>query len=116
MKMKVTNKLLKNNYFKMYVVGYCDLQHIMNGIEPRFYNAGVYGWNFDVYESPDGRAVISTGYRNMQGVRIPSDIIKKYDKKVSAINAKYNLWVDYEKRKKALDKLRVKFWDEIETI
>lgn len=58
MKMKVTNKLLKNNYFKMYVAGYCDLQGIMQGIEPRFYNAGVYGWNFDVFESPDGRVVI----------------------------------------------------------
>lgn len=115
MKMKVTNKLLKNNYFKMYVVGYCDLQNIMQGIEPRFYNTGVYGWNYDVFESPDGRAVISTGYRNMQGVRIPSAILDKYNKKAIAINARYD-FRDYDKKKKALEKMRVNFWQELETM
>ena len=115
MKIKVTNKILKNNYFKLWRVGYCDLQYIMQGYEPRFYNAGVYGWNFDVFESPDGRAVISTGYRNMQGVRIPSAIIDKYNKKVTAINARYD-FRDYDKKQKALEKMRVKFWQELETM
>ena len=116
MKMKVTNKLLKNNFFNLYRVGYCDLQTIFSGVDADYYNAGVYGWNYDGYRSPDGRAVITTGYRNMMGERIPSELLEKYNKKASKINAKYSAWVDYEKRKKALEKMRLAFWAELETM
>ena len=115
MKIKVSNTMLKNNYFCMFRAGYCDLHNIMQGVEPDFYNAGVYGWNFDAYESPDGVAVISTGYRNMLGERIPSEILNKYDKKARAINARYD-WKDYEKKQKAHEKNRAKFWAELEQL
>lgn len=43
MKVKTTMKAIKTNYAKVFYAGYCDLQHIMTGVEPDFYNSGVYG-------------------------------------------------------------------------
>lgn len=115
-KKETTAKNIRQWYSKHWRVGYCDLQTIFNGVTPDYYTAGVYGWNFDAYESPDGDTVITTGYRNMIGERIPSELLEKYNKKASKINAKYSAWVDYEKRQKALEKMRLAFWAELETM
>lgn len=114
-KKQTTAKNIRNWYSKAWRVGYCDLQNIFNGVSADYYTAGVYGWNFDAYESPDGESVITTGYRNMIGERIPSEILHKYDKKARDINARY-MWKDYEKKQKAHEKNRAKFWQELENL
>lgn len=48
-------------------VGYCDLQDVLQGIEPDYYTAGIYGWNCDVYVIAG--LAICTGYRPAAGVR-----------------------------------------------
>ena len=105
--MKVTN-----NYRKVFRCGYCDLQHVFHGVEPNFYNSGVYGWNCDMYVDYEHDMIITTGYRNMRGERIPSDIISKYEKKAIAILNNYSI-TDYEKKQKALEKNRTKFFEEL---
>lgn len=78
MKTKIAMKIL-NSYTKVFRCGYCDLQNICKFLEPTYYNAGVYGWNCDIYTH--GKFIaITTGYRNMKGERIPDNIIIKYDK------------------------------------
>lgn len=72
--MKVTGMF--NNVFR---AGYCDLQNIMRGIEPVYYNCGLYGWNNDMYVDYGTDTIISTGYRNMRGEPIDHDIIRKFD-------------------------------------
>lgn len=62
--------------YKVFRCGYCDLQYIFRGIEPDYYNTGVYGWNCDIYLFD--RLVITTGYRNMRGRPIPEQLIEKY--------------------------------------
>lgn len=47
-------------------VGYCDLQAALQGIEPDYYTAGLYGWNCDVYTIAG--LTICTGYRPAAGV------------------------------------------------
>jgi hypothetical protein len=48
--MKVKTSMKITGYFKhSYCGGYADRQYIMNGYEPTYYNAGVYGWNNDMY-------------------------------------------------------------------
>lgn len=47
--------------------GYCELQDALQGIEPDYYTAGVYGWNCDVYTIAG--LTICTGYRPAAGVR-----------------------------------------------
>lgn len=47
-------------------VGYCELQDALQGIEPAYYTAGLYGWNCDVYVIAG--LAICTGYRPAAGV------------------------------------------------
>lgn len=110
MKIKIS---MNNLYGRKFRAGYCDLQNIMYGIDPDFYNAGVYGWNCDIYETPAG--YITTGYRNMRGDRIPNEIIRKYDKKARDIMDRY-AWKDYDKKIKKLDALREKFYQELNNL
>ena len=46
-------------------VSYCGAWHLLYGLSPIHYNAGVYGWNCDIYDA--GAAYIVTGYRNTRG-------------------------------------------------
>lgn len=48
-------------------VGYCMGQSLLRDIEPDYYTAGIYGWNFDVYQIAG--LTICTGYRGMIGAK-----------------------------------------------
>lgn len=115
MKTEVTRKQINKFYDEVYRAGYCDLQNIFRYEEPRFYNHGVYGWNFDVYtdhtESGDSVA-FTTGYRNMTGERIPSELLKRYDEAAREI-LKNSFAVGFEETKKALDENRAAFIAEL---
>lgn len=81
-KKHMTRKEIRNfpGVFRVYYVGYCDLCFLLS--DPVFYNAGVYGWNWDGYLLFDrsGRMIIiNTGYSNMTGEKIPWEIAKKYN-------------------------------------
>lgn len=85
MKIHVSMKYVKAVWRNIWRCGYCDLQYIMKGTEPTYYNSGVYGWNCDVYCDFKSDIAISTGYRNMAGSQIPSDILQKYSDIAKAI-------------------------------
>ena len=78
MTIKITRKEITERFPHVYRCGYCDLQNIFYKDEAVFYNCGVYGWNFDVFCDWGQGVAITTGYRNMTGDRIPSEIIAKY--------------------------------------
>lgn len=78
MKIKTSIKYVKSNFSKCFYAGYCDLYYIMRGTDPDYYNSGVYGWNCDVYCDSRDDIAITTGYRNMTGSRIPSELIQKH--------------------------------------
>ena len=62
MKMKMTrNQIADLPVDKIVTAGYCDLQYLLDGIDPVGYNAGNSGWNYDVYII--GNVGILTGYR-----------------------------------------------------
>ena len=105
MKIKTSMTDITRGYNKVWRCGYCDLAQIMHGVEPNYYNSGVYGWNCDIYDTPAG--AITTGYRNMRGERIPFDIIEAYDKKDREIIA--TMWTDKDYRVK-LEELRRDFF------
>jgi hypothetical protein len=79
MKYKTTAKALRNGYYTIISAGYCDLQCLLSYKSPVAYSAGVYGWNFDVYEF-DGVA-ICTGYRSMPEKNTKADykLIREYE-------------------------------------
>lgn len=84
-KTKTTAKAIKGSYKKCYSAGYCDLQFLLSRIEPLYYHAGVYGWDYDVYIIDD--VAIFTGYRYpSSGIKhIPYEITEKYDKQAKKI-------------------------------
>ena len=80
MKYKTTSKAIKEGYYHIIPVGYCELQSLLKYKRPNAYTCGVYGWNYDVYDI-GGRA-ICTGYRGMPSANVKKDsyaIAKKYE-------------------------------------
>ena len=115
MKLRTTNKQLKEWYSKdnTITIGYCNAQHLLEGLEPFAYTCGVYGWNSDNYEITHNniRYLISSGYRPIDGNIRNYDITRKYDEKARAIRNNYNL--DYKTQLRKIEKLRNKWLDEI---
>lgn len=67
MKMEMTrNQIADLPVDKIVTVGACELQDLLSGVDPIGYNAGICGWNYDVYVIGD--VCILTGYR----------VLKKY--------------------------------------
>ena len=108
MKLKATKKQIKNNYNKIYSIGYCNAQFLLEYESPFAYSSGGYGWSCDYYEIDD--ICISTGYRTV-GENINYDLVRKYDDKASKILRNYDL--DYQKRKTKIKKLLTKFINEV---
>lgn len=114
-KTHTTIKHIKNVWGNVYRCGYCDLQYIMKYEEPQYYNSGVYGWNCDVYCDFKRNIAITTGYRNMTGRLIPSELIKKYSDIAKGICE--NTWSKpYNEIKAELDQNRENFFDELANI
>lgn len=104
MKFKTTVKEINNYYATVISLGYCDAQHLLSYRSPIAYNAGIYGWNFDLYVI-DGIA-ITTGYRNTTGYRPDYKLVKKYEDKVQDVQ--YNHYKDKDVKKET-EKLLHKF-------
>ena len=100
MKAKLTNKQVKEMFPGIKCAGYCDLQHLLNGIEPVAYTCGVYGWNYDVYNIYG--VAIATGYRNMPGERLEK--ISEYNEKARYITSWENKQ-SYDEKRAALNEL-----------
>lgn len=105
MKYKTTAKAIRAGYSEIIQAGYCGAYWLLYGLRPVAYTAGVYGWNFDVYETEAG-AVVCTGYRGMPGKRLPYDFIKGYETRAEA--AAYSAG-DYDKRLEAIAAIRAEF-------
>jgi hypothetical protein len=105
-------KEITKGFKKVWCCGYCDLQYIMDRDDARFYNAGVYGWNCDIYIDWENDAAITTGYRNMRGERIPDEIITKYSDEAKRIKAGASA-VTYSETRAALEANKRAFYNEL---
>ena len=115
MKIETSIKRIRQLYSKKFYCGYCDLQYIMRGEEPTYYNAGVYGWNCDIYCDFKRDIAITTGYRNMTGKRIPDELIEKYTAEAKKILE--NMWnKPYDEYMAELAENREKFFEELNNI
>lgn len=87
MKYRTTAKAVKAGYHKIIRAGYCELQGLLSYKSPVAYSAGVYGWNFDVYDI-DGVA-ICTGYRGMPSKNSIASykLIREYEAKAEGRTA-----------------------------
>lgn len=107
MKIKITRKEIKEGFRKVYCCGYCDLKPLFTSSDATFYNAGVYGWNYDGVMI-DNDTIILTGYRGFFGESLPGkcyNIIRKANK----IQNNYNIdWKEKAKKIKYYKKQFIK--------
>ncbi len=113
-KIHTSMKYVSNYWNKVFRAGYCDLAYIFRYEEPQYYNSGVYGWNCDIYCDFARDIAITTGYRNMRGQNIPSEILQKYTAIAKEICENYN--IPYAEMKEKLDKNRQNFLDELDKL
>lgn len=104
MKYKTTRKAIVNGSVNVKCAGYCDLQNLLRNHSAVAYTAGVYGWNFDVFEVYG--VTICTGYRNMPGARLED--IREYEEKAAAIWSWENK-MPFEEKQKQVEKLLQEF-------
>ena len=117
MKVKVTDKEVKEGYYTI-ALGYCDAQNILNFQPARFYNYGVYGWRYDVYEL-DWNLAICTGYSPIRSIpknlnEKAVEIIRRYDKKAEVM--RYKDYKKYDNYRRSLDRLYKKMVEELKTV
>lgn len=89
MKYKTNDKEIREGYYYIISVGYCDLQRLLNYERPVAYAKGIYGWKYDVYEFPDyGNVAIVTGYNPVGAKNTKKDyeIVREYEKKAENKN------------------------------
>lgn len=81
MKLKTTKSAVKENYYYILSVGYCDMQRLLNYEKAFGYSAGIYGWACDYYEI-DG-VCISTGYQPLSDKNMKHDynLLREYEAK-----------------------------------
>ena len=111
-KVKATAKAIKNSYYNIITVGYCDLHYLLSYFQPAYYTAGIYGWNCHVYII-DSNTVLATGYRPMSGNMHDYKITQKYNEK--AKTELYNkCWdMEYSKQKEIASKMLADYVNEM---
>ena len=98
-------KMVRNQVYnlngtnKIITIGYCKLDRILKYFNPIGYNAGIYGWNYDVYDLLGYTFV--TGYRPI-GNLTDYNLIKKYNELGKELS---NLRDWTEKKDRALELL-----------
>lgn len=82
----LTRNEIRRQYKTVIQLGYCDIYELTRQLKKIGYNAGVYGWNYDVFEL-DWNTCIITGYRTFSKgtTRLTSDFIQYMDKKACEI-------------------------------
>lgn len=84
MKFKTTSKQLKERFRKVIRLGYCQAQRLFPERMAQFYNAGVYGWNYDGIVVDN--VLIVTGYRNLFGIMPDYELVKEYEEKAEKLS------------------------------
>jgi len=88
MKLKATKKEMKQGYYKIISIGYCDAQRLLSWSNPIAYSCGGNGWSCD-YHVVDG-VLISEGYSPLSAKNTLDDyeLVREYENKASDINTK----------------------------
>lgn len=103
----LTRKDLYNYGARVFYVGYCDAQFLLNGFDKIGANGGVYGWNWSAYR-PAHDIIINTGYRNMTG-EDARRVTRDYEKQAKEI---FNNWdISTAEKSKQLEQIRAAWLD-----
>jgi hypothetical protein len=97
MKFLATKKQMREEYFTIISIGYCDAQNLLHYENPIAYSAGQSGWACDYYDV--NCKLISTGYSPLKDAHATTnyETLLDYDKKAREIT--YSNEYLYEEKK-----------------
>jgi len=101
MKLKTTNKEIRNQAANIYRFGYCQIQALLYFKQAFAYTSGVYGWNADFYEVDN--CIISTGYRPIGNITLDYETVRKAEKEAEIIV--YSTDMPYDEKKTHVNEL-----------
>lgn len=107
---RVTAKDLRSRFNKFYYASN-PLSSIL-GNTPDYYNAGVYGWNCDIYVVGTD-TVVMWGYRSTFGKKIPHELWEKYHLQAKEIWRKFP---NFTERQNELEKNKSAFLEELKAL
>lgn len=95
MKIKTTQKAIKENYGNILAIGYAEYQNLLDKYKADYYTSGVYGWNANIFTIDELDTAIVTGYRHFGEWLNDKQlaIFEKYDNKAKKLKDfvyKYN--------------------------
>ena len=98
MKLQTTKSNIRNNFHTVLIVGYCELEYLLNHCSPFAYSAGLYGWTCDYY-NPSTKysgVCIATGYNTdrLGGKRVSYELVKEYEQKARELVCDYSTQIN----------------------
>lgn len=99
MKIKTTQKAIKENYSNILAVGYAEYYNLLDKYKADCYTSGGYGWNANIFLNDKTDTAIVTGYRTF-GNRLSDEqlaIFKKYDNKAKKLKERFNDYIFSDK-------------------
>jgi hypothetical protein len=112
MKYKTTAAQLRNNYYRIISIGYCDADDLLQYQTPSSYTCGIYGWNSDNYHISNS-TLISTGYRPLsdRNARHDYNLLMDYNNMAREINSARDL--SHDEKVKAINALLYEFVEKV---
>ena len=107
LKVQVTKKQVMNSYRHVICVGGSSLYYLLRFKDARFYTAGIYGWNADVYEISNN-TVIVMGDRPFGNIEPEYDIARGFEDRAREIIVRSD-FLEYAEQEKAIDDLLDEF-------
>lgn len=109
MKFKTTKSDIKQGYYYIIGIGYCQAQNLLHYKNAVAYSASdYYGWSCDYYEIKQN-VVISTGYNyiNNKNTNYDYELLKEYDNKACSIICDNS--INYKNKMDLVDALLIEF-------
>ena len=101
-KLKATKKEMRNHYWHILSVGYCDLQSLLREQQPFAYSTRAEGWACDYYDIEG--VLISEGYAPLasKNMKKDYDLILDFENKAMEIDSLYLPREERKAKKEAL--------------
>lgn len=110
MKFKTTQKAIRNGYYNVISIGYCNIQSLLHYENPIAYTTCREGWACDIYEITPNTA-IATGYAPFGNIHPKYEITHSYEEKARIILYDYSK--PFETRRDELRNLLNEFVKEV---
>lgn len=115
MKIRTTNKAIKDAYKNIIVVPNCALR-VLDYLEADYYNCGTFGWNYDAFIVSQDTIIIA-GYRPFGNIKPTTVQIENCNEQCMEVKQAYDKHLNWQRLEADLKQILSEFAaDVIETV